>query len=145
MTSSLFGILRHPMSLFYLFFIFTDRISMSKMKSKVCSNPPAWMLGSSRAARNREHIFISRSMSLTNFAPEAFKGCCRPPSGLQRGFWRMGCQFCNLKPPKAPRNHIKMQTSQWDMYKALVKRQDIDVLDFKLVMWYREFSFDFWL
>lgn len=48
------------------------------------------MLGSSRAARNMAHVFISLSPPLTNFTPEAFTGFFRPPSGLGGGGFRVG-------------------------------------------------------
>lgn len=74
------------------------------------------MLGSSRAATNRVHVFISLNPLPTNFTPGAFKGCFRPPSRLQKGFQSRKNQVHSRKPPKHLEHHNEKHKSQHDMY-----------------------------
>lgn len=89
-------------------------------KNKKVLNSPAWMLGSSRAARNTQHVFISLSPPLTNFTPKAFKGCSRPPSGLQRGLQSLSAKFTVGDHQRHLEIHIEMQKTQQDMYKWVI-------------------------
>lgn len=68
----------------------------------------------------------SRSSSLlTSFTPKTFKGCSRPPSGLQRGLQSLSAKFTVGSHQRHLEIHIEMQKTQQDMYKCVILKHSV--------------------